>query len=88
MEIACVISLLIFSFSGNARAAPEEDRVFELPHMAKFDDWAFYSGYLPTTLYGQSLHYLFVESQNSPEDDPLIIWFNGGPGCSSMIGFA
>ncbi|XGW09549.1 hypothetical protein V3C99_011660 [Haemonchus contortus] len=32
------------------------------------------------------LHYWFVESQIEPEKDPLIFWFNGGPGYSSLSG--
>ena len=38
---------------------------------------------------GKELHYYFTESQNDPYNDPyndpLVIWTNGGPGCSSML---
>jgi carboxypeptidase C (cathepsin A) len=29
----------------------------------------------------------FVESQRDPENDPVILWTNGGPGCSGLVGF-
>ncbi|KAI3437266.1 uncharacterized protein J3R85_005508 [Psidium guajava] len=31
--------------------------------------------------------YYFVESQRSPSQDPLLLWIDGGPGCSSLSGF-
>jgi carboxypeptidase C (cathepsin A) len=45
-----------------------------------------FSGYL-TVGRTKHLHYWFVESSRSPENDPITMWTNGGPGCSGMMGF-
>lgn len=44
-----------------------------------------YSGYLSV---GENMNmwFWFFEARNNPETAPLAAWFNGGPGCSSMIG--
>ena len=31
-------------------------------------------------------NYVFLESQNDPKNDPVVVWYNGGPGAASMFG--
>lgn len=35
---------------------------------------------------GRNMYYYFVTSQGDPVKDPLVLWLNGGPGCSSLDG--
>ena len=81
---------MIKSFASSALAlmalaADENDRMGPLPMTTDFTS-ATYSGYLKATD-TKSLHYVFAESYDKPETDPVVIWFNGGPGCSSIMAF-
>jgi len=75
---------LIAAVVAVADAACDADKMANLPDAPAFATDT-YSGYL-TASETKQLHYVFTESMDKPESDPVVIWFNGGPGCSSMLG--
>ena len=76
-----LISLCILSFSLQGTKNVVEDLFGDLY------TGLIYSGYLTTNITGNELFYVYLPSQNSPETAPLMLWLNGGPGCSSLFGF-
>ncbi|KAL2460224.1 Serine carboxypeptidase-like 40 [Abeliophyllum distichum] len=61
----------------------EVDEILTLPGQPKVN-FSQYSGYVTVDAKaGRALFYYFTESED-PSSTPLVLWLNGGPGCSSI----
>lgn len=80
-----VTAVVVVCMLSVALAAPAADLITDLPGLTHDISFRHYSGYLAGAQ-DKHLHYWFVESSRSPVDDPVVLWMNGGPGCSSMEG--
>lgn len=85
MKNLCLSALAAVGFMAGVQAAPEADKVSSLPNMTLSTNY--YAGYVDIPNTSKKLHYIFVESQNDPTKDPVILWTNGGPGCASLGAF-
>ena len=64
----------------------DSDRVTNLPGQPPgVPDSQLYAGYVDVAP-SRSLFYTLQTSSQSPLTDPLVLWLNGGPGCSSLGG--
>ncbi|CAK9876890.1 unnamed protein product [Sphagnum jensenii] len=76
------------SVKQQSKAQRPTDRVWELPGAPANVNFTQYAGYV-TVRAGRELFYFFVESPQDAASKPLILWLNGGPGCSSLaFGFS
>ena len=82
MKYLLILLLATFLLQGGL-AVPVEDEV-HIVVPGYTHRW--YSGYLEFDT--GKFHYVLFDSQRDPDNDPLVLWFNGGPGCSSLIGMA
>lgn len=64
----------------------EDDLITNLPGLGDVG-YKQYAGYVTVDEeHGRNLFYWLQESQRDPANDPLVLWLNGGPGCSSVGG--
>jgi len=63
------------------------DEILEMPGLDYEPGFRQFSGYLHIGDTDKYIFYWYVESQRSPERDPVAYWTNGGPGCSGLYGF-
>ncbi|XP_015067475.1 serine carboxypeptidase-like 45 [Solanum pennellii] len=79
-----IFLFLLYAYVGIVSALPHPDKIIKLPGQPPVGFQQF-SGYVTVDDKKQrSLFYYFVEAEIDPASKPLVLWLNGGPGCSSL----
>ncbi|KAM5581204.1 serine carboxypeptidase-like 25 [Rosa sericea] len=85
MVSVLLLGLFISASHGSVNEDEEADRIVSLPGQPKVSFQQF-SGYVTVNhKVGRALFYWLTEAAvKDPLSKPLVIWLNGGPGCSSV----
>ncbi|KAK7411564.1 hypothetical protein VNO78_02999 [Psophocarpus tetragonolobus] len=84
----CLLMIFSTNFScmvnGAVPKEQEQDQISSLPGQPPVT-FSQFSGYVTVNKqHGRALFYWLTESTTSPHNKPLLLWLNGGPGCSSV----
>ena len=90
--LICVVSLAFVRVSCAESDQPRiiqkhADEVTHIPGLQTRLQSKHYGGYITVDeANGRHMYFYFVTSQGNAAKDPLVLWLNGGPGCSSFDG--
>ena len=86
LSALCMVASSVATYSASASCNGSSDLVQSLP-LTDFTSLPFcmFSGTVDISA-NKSIFYWLTESEQNAASAPLVLWFNGGPGCSSMAG--
>ncbi|XAR52944.1 hypothetical protein NMG60_11021286 [Bertholletia excelsa] len=83
VELYVFLLLTLLTFSPHL-VFSEQNIVTTLPGYSGELPFVLETGYI--TIDSSELFYYFIKSEGNPKEDPLLLWYSGGPGCSTLNG--
>ncbi|KAK9290715.1 hypothetical protein L1049_008889 [Liquidambar formosana] len=82
--IMAMICATLMQICSTMESPSEVDKIISLPGQPNVT-FQHYAGYVTVDEKQQrALFYYFAEAETDPATKPLVLWLNGGPGCSSV----